>query len=508
MNTKTRSNFNIMRRLSGLVKPLALYMMLAVSLGILGFLCAIFITVLGGSALLNSMGAASGTGITVLSMKTAFLAAGVCAVLRGFLRYGEQACNHYIAFKLLALIRDKVFQALRRLCPAKLEGRDKGDLISVITSDIELLEVFYAHTISPVLIAFFTSLIMVLFIGSYHPLLGLIAAAAYAVIGIAVPLLVSKASKNTGMALRSQAGALSAYMLDSLRGLREIMQYNQGNERLRGLDERTDALAGLGSTLQNTFAAGSRVLDILDETPAAPDIVGQKEIAFTKAAVKNVTFSYSQEGSKPVFSDISLDIPQGRVIGISGPSGCGKSTLLKLLMRFWPLQKGRLEISDTDINRINTGNLRNMQSFVTQETHLFHDSILNNIRIAKPDASREEVATACRKASLHSFIMGLPKGYDTPVGELGETLSGGERQRIGLARAFLHDAPFILLDEPTSNLDSLNEAVILKSLHEERSGKTVVLVSHRTSTMKIADEVYRVSRQELGNSLKSGRVSG
>ena len=572
MNTKTRSNFNIMRRLSGLVKPLTLDMMLAVSLGILGFLCAIFITVLGGSALLNSMGAASGTGITVLSMKTAFLAAGVCAVLRGFLRYGEQACNHYIAFKLLALIRDKVFQALRRLCPAKLEGRDKGDLISVITSDIELLEVFYAHTISPVLIAFFTSLIMVLFIGSYHPLLGLIAATAYAVIGIAVPLLVSKATKNTGMALRSQAGALSAYMLDSLRGLREIMQYNQGNERLRGLDERTDALsgqearqkhhaginmagtntlillfdllmlaaaallyrrqavgfdgvlipfiammssfgpvsalAGLGSTLQNTFAAGSRVLDILDETPAAPDIVEQKEIAFTKAAVKNVTFSYGQEGSKPVLSDISLDIPQGRVIGISGPSGCGKSTLLKLLMRFWPLQKGRLEISDTDINRINTGNLRNMQSFVTQETHLFHDSILNNIRIAKPDASREEVATACRKASLHSFIMGLPKGYDTPVGELGETLSGGERQRIGLARAFLHDAPFILLDEPTSNLDSLNEAVILKSLHEERSGKTMVLVSHRTSTMKIADEVYRVSRQELGNSLKSGRVSG
>ena len=193
-----------------------------------------------------------------------------------------------------------------------------------------------------------------------------------------------------------------------------------------------------------------------------------------------------------------MEIPKNQIIGIAGRSGSGKSTLLKLFMRFWEVQQGSVKISKRSVNEINTTNLRDMESFVTQETHLFHDSIRNNLRIAKLDATEDEIITACKKASVHDFIMSLSCGYDTPVGELGDTLSGGERQRLGLARAFLHDAPFMLLDEPTSNLDSLNEAVILKSLHEECSGKTVVLVSHRKSTMGIADKTY---------SVEHGRVS-
>ena len=455
-------------------------------------------------------------------------------------------------------MRDKVFRALRRLCPAKLEGRDKGDLISVITSDIELLEVFYAHTISPAAIAFLFTVIMSLFIGSFHWLLGLIALAAYLTVGVVIPLAASKISGDAGIRFRTKSGGLSGFVLDSLRGLSETLQYGQGEKRLDEMNRRTEelakdeeklkrisgrntaatntvvlvfdlvmlfvsamlcqrgavgfegvliptlalfssfgpviALAALGSTLQNTFAAGNRVLDILDETPAAADITGKPEIAFTGAEAEHVTFSY---GKETILSDISLEIPKGSVVGIAGRSGSGKSTLLKLFMRFWKVQHGSVMLSGKKVEDVNTGNLRDLESFVTQETHLFRDSIANNLRIAKLDATDEEIQAACKKAAVHDFIMSLPKGYDTPVGELGDTLSGGERQRLGLARAFLHDAPFLLLDEPTSNLDSLNEAVILKSLREEREGKTVVLVSHRLSTMRIADKVYSVEHGRM-----------
>jgi ATP-binding cassette subfamily C protein len=254
------------------------------------------------------------------------------------------------------------------------------------------------------------------------------------------------------------------------------------------------ALANLGSTLQNTFAAGNRVLDIFDESPVVEEISGKKNIHFNGVKAENITFSY---GNENILSDVSVEIPKNTVVGITGRSGSGKSTLLKLFMRFWNVQDGKIKISDTDIDNINTKNLRDMESFVTQETHLFHDSISNNLRIAKLDATQEEIETACKKASVHDFIISLPNGYDTQVGELGDTLSGGERQRIGLARAFLNNAPFMLLDEPTSNLDSLNEAVILKSLGEERNGKTVVLVSHRQSTMRIADMVYSVENGRM-----------
>lgn len=550
---KRRSGFQVMARLIGLVKPLTGFMLLAVLMGLIGHLCAAFITIFGGYAVLEALQFDTPFTLTAL-----FVCVVVFAIIRGFLRYAEQACNHFIAFKLLALLRDKVFRALRRLCPAKLEGRDKGDLISVITSDIELLEVFYAHTISPAAIAFLFTIIMCLFIGSFHWLLGLIALTAYLTVGIVIPLVTSKLSGDDGMKFRTKSGDLSGFVLDSLRGLSETLQYGQGKKRLAQMNEKTDALAkdeermkrtsgrnlavtntvvlafdlvmlfvsallcqsgavgfdgvliptialfssfgpaialaALGSTLQNTFAAGNRVLDILDETPVVEEVTGRPEIAFTGAAAEHVTFSY---GNETILSDVSVEIPEHSVIGIVGRSGSGKSTLLKLLMRFWDVQKGSVTLSGTRVADINTKNLREMESFVTQETHLFHDSIKNNLRIAKLTATDEEIEAACKKASVHDFIMTLPKGYNTPVGELGDTLSGGERQRLGLARAFLHDAPFLLLDEPTSNLDSLNEAVILKSLHEEREGKTVMLVSHRQSTMRIADTVYSVEHGRM-----------
>lgn len=549
-----RSGFTVMRKLIGLVKPLTGYMILAIAMGLTGHLCASFITIFGGYAVLNVLGSE-----TLLSLTVLFVSVAVFALLRAVLRYGEQACNHFIAFKLLALIRDKVFQALRRLCPAKLEGKDKGNLISVITSDIELLEVFYAHTISPAAIAALFSIVLCLFIGQYHWSLGLLALIAYLVVGVAVPLITSRYSGEDGMKFRTKAGDLSSFVLDSLRGLSETQQYGQGKKRLAEMNRRTDELAGdeeqmkrtagrntactntiilffdlamlfasvvlyqqqavgfggiliptvalmssfgpvvalanLGSTLQNTFAAGNRVLDILEETPVVEEVTGQNNIAFAGASAENVHFAYGEE---TILDGVSADIPRNQIVGIVGRSGSGKSTLLKLFMRFWEVQKGQVSLSGHKVKEINTVNLRNMESFVTQETHLFHDSIKNNLRIARLDATDEEIIAACKKASVHDFIMTLPQGYDTPVGELGDTLSGGERQRLGLARAFLHDAPFLLLDEPTSNLDSLNEAVILRSLREEGQDKTVVLVSHRESTMRIADKVY---------SVEHGRVS-
>lgn len=550
---KKRSGFKVMARLIGLVKPLSGYMALAVFMGLAGHLAATFITIFGGYAVTDAAGIKAPFSMTFIIVSVI-----VFALLRGVLRYAEQSCNHFIAFKLLALIREKVFIALRRLCPAKLEGKDKGDLISVITSDIELLEVFYAHTVSPVLIAVLFLVILCLFIGRFHPLLGLIALAAYVTVGAVIPVATSKISGGDGLRFRTESGELSGFVLDSLRGLPEILQYDCGEKRLEEMNVKIDglsaaqkrmknrasqnqgvtgtvilifdlimllasaalykngsidfagtviptialmssfgptvALSNLGSTLQNTFAAGNRVLDILEESPAVEEISDGQDIEFSGAGAQNVTFSY---GGDVILKDLSVDIPKASVTGITGASGSGKSTLLKLFMRFWDTKEGQIRISDTDISKINTESLRNAESFVTQETHLFHDSIKNNIRIAKTNATDKEIEEACKKASVHDFIMTLKDGYDTPVGELGDTLSGGERQRIGIARAFLHDAPFMLLDEPTSNLDSLNEAIILKSLDTEKNDKTVLLVSHRKSTMRIADRIYSVEHGRM-----------
>lgn len=567
-----RSAARIMGRLIGLVKPLLHIMLAAILLGVAGYLCAIFLTILAGQTLLHGL-MTGVTGIRVgvksgwfmaASVKTLFLVMAVAAVLRGVLHYAEQYCNHFIAFKLLAIIRHKVFAALRRLCPAKLEGRDKGNLISIITTDIELLEVFYAHTISPIAIAALTSLIMVLFIGHYHIYAGLFALAAYVIVGVIIPVWNGKRGGEKGMEFRNAFGELNSFVLDSLRGLDETIQYGQGEKREAQMSERSRdlgnmqrelsrlegsqrsftnmaillcsfgmlfltlrlyqsgaigfdglltctiammgsfgpvvALSSLSNNLNQTLASGERVLSILEETPLVEEIADDGTSGwngaedFRGAEAEHVTFAYKDE---VILDDYSIRMEPGRIVGIHGASGSGKSTLLKLLMRFWDVNQGKVRVSGEEVKNIPTRRLRDAESYVTQETHLFHDSIANNIAIGKPGASREEIMEAARKASIHDFIMTLPKGYDTEVGELGDTLSGGEKQRIGIARAFLHDAPFILLDEPTSNLDSLNEGIILKSLKESCEKKTVVLVSHRKSTMNLADVVYEMDNGRL-----------
>ena len=574
-DTKRRSAIQIMGSLIGLVKPLLHIILAAIILGTLGYLCAIFLTILAGQVIVHGLlTGAAGMTVPVDNMwlvftpvKTIITVMIVIAVLRGILHYMEQYCNHFIAFKLLAIIRNKVFAALRKLCPAKLEGRDKGNLISIITTDIELLEVFYAHTISPIAIATLTSIIMVIFIGRYHWLAGLLTLAAYLIVGVAIPMWNGKRGSQKGMEFRTNFGELNSFVLDSLRGLDETIQYGQGEKRKEQMSERSRNLAGmqedlskmegsqrsftnmvillasfgmlaltiwlyakgemgfegiltctiammgsfgpvvalssLSNNLNQTLASGERVLSLLEETPLVEEIPGDvetsgaesKEHGFTGAEAENVTFAYGEE---VILDNYSLKLQPGKITGIHGASGSGKSTLLKLLMRFWDVQDGSVSVDGTDVRKIPTKHLRDMESYVTQETHLFHDSIANNIAIAKPGASREEIMEAAKKASIHDFIMTLPKGYDTEVGELGDTLSGGEKQRIGIARAFLHECPLILLDEPTSNLDSLNEGIILKSLKESAEKKTVVLVSHRVSTMNVADVVYE---------MENGRIS-
>ncbi|MBR1700626.1 MAG: ABC transporter ATP-binding protein [Lachnospiraceae bacterium] len=541
--TKKVSKITVLFRMLKLVKPLTGFMVLAVTLGTLGFLTAQFIPILGGYAVLNGLGLETG-----LSFRTTVICLLCFAILRAVFRFSEQRTNHYIAFTLLAIVRDRVFKALRRLCPAKLEGRDKGDLISLLTSDVELLEVFYAHTISPICIAIVTETIMCLYIGSYHPILGILALVSFLVVGAVLPVLISKRSGTLGDDLRGESGALSAHMLESIRGLDEILQYRGGEKRLGEITDKTNslsdkqrvlnkltgtnmalantfiwlsdlamfvvclllyesgqvgfdgflipmialmssfgpvtALSALGTTLQSTVASGARVLAVIDEEPETEDIVGKEKIGFESAEAAKVSFAYDREA---VLQEVSVRVDRDKIIGIVGPSGCGKSTLLKLFMRFWKVNQGEIRISGRNVEDISTADLRDMESYMTQETQLFKDTIANNIRIGKLDATDQEVEEACRKAAIHDFIMTLPKGYETEVGELGSTLSGGEKQRIGLARAFLHNAPFMLLDEPTSSLDSLNEAVILKALKESSENKTILLVSHRSSTMCIAD---------------------
>ena len=550
---KKRSNLSIMFRLSALVKPLAGFMVLAIIMGVIGNLCAAFITVLGGYAILDALSIS-----TEISMLTAFMLAGVFALLRGVLRYAEQSSNHYIAFKLLALIRDRVFVALRRLCPAKLEGKDKGNLVSVITSDIELLEVFYAHTISPICIAILTCLIMLIFIGRYSIWLSLVALAAYITVGAVIPLVSSRVNKNAGMTYRDGSGALSGFVLDSMRGLLESIRYNSTDKRLEEMDKKTDelnslqdrlkrieghtgavtditiiffsaamlltgialcqkgiigfdgmivatvsmmssfgpvaALSGLAGNLTHTLAAGERVLGILDETPVVEENRDGKTVAFDGMENEDVGFSY---GDEKILDGFNMTVEPDKIISITGPSGSGKSTALKLMMRFWDVQRGSIKMSGEDIRDIKTSCLRSNQSLVSQETQLFNDSIEANIRIADYGATHERVVEAAKKASIHDFIMTLPNGYDTNVGELGDLLSDGEKQRIGLARAFLSDAPMIMLDEPTSNLDSLNEGNILRSINEAKKGRSIVLVSHRKSTSRIADRAYTVYRGRL-----------
>ncbi len=540
-----RSKVKTMLKLASLIKPLTFQMCIAIIMGVIGYLCATFITIFAGLAICSLLG------YNTYAVSTIIIVIITIAIMRGIFHYIEQYHNHYIAFKLLAVIRDKVFTNLRKLAPAKLDSKDSGNLISILTSDIELLEVFYAHTISPIVIAIITTSLMFVFLLQYHIILACTLLLSHFCIGVIIPIYASKKSTHSGKQYRKQVGILNTYFLDSLRGNQEILQYNEIGNRKKHIKQlskdmelsnkhikndinifscitngvillsgvtmlftgillyqqgsieiqaiiistisifasfgATVSLSNLGVGLTQTFASANRVIDILEEQPLIDEVVDGIDIDFKEATLHNVSFGYNQD---KIIDDFSYKIENNKIIGIYGKSGCGKSTLLKLLMRFYDIDSGELSLNDNNIKNINTSSLRKNQSFVIQDTHIFHDSIKNNIKIANINASDNEVIEACQKASLHDFIMSLEDGYDTKITELGENLSGGQRQRIGIARAFLHPAKMILLDEPTSNLDSINESIILKSLKEVKD-KTIMLVSHRDSTMNICDEVIR-----------------
>lgn len=548
-NNKRRNGIQVMLGLIGLIKPMLGIMILAIIMGCIGNLMAISITILGCMGLMEVAGIYNGIALSTILILTVVL-----GIMRGPLRYAEQACNHYIAFKLLARIRHKVFASLRRLAPAKLEGEKKGNLISIITSDIELLEVFYAHTISPVMIAFIVSLIMSIFIGLKNVYLGMTAAFFYILVGVIIPVINSRLGQDTGLNYRKDFGELNTNVLDNLYGLEEILQYQQSADRLRVMNDKTDqleklnkklkkseniqkvitdivilsaglvmlatayhfektghitvadmvisviammssfgpsaALSALSNNLHHTLASGNRVLNLLEEKPVTEELLGGEAFCDSDINCEDITFAYP--GSQRIILDkFSHSFKKNKIHGILGKSGCGKSTLLKLLMRFFAVDSGSISYGDLNVNSIKTSSLRDNIAYVTQETFLFQDTIENNIKVAKENATRQEVEEAAKKASIHDFITSLPKGYDTMLAELGDSISGGERQRIGLARAFLHNGNIILLDEPTSNIDSLNESVILNSIKKESNGKTIILVSHRKSTMGIADEVVQ-----------------
>lgn len=541
-----RSGFNIMMKLITLVKPLIGFMFLAIIAGVIGNLAAIFIPAYSSYVIANIVSRAD-----QINLNMSFILLIVLAISRGFLRYVEQLCNHFIAFKLLAIIRNKVFRALRRLAPAKLEGKEKGNLISLITSDIELLEVFYAHTISPIFIAFITSVIVVSILFSYSVKAAIFAMISYLIVGLFLPIFSSKSGKKEGLELRNEFADLNSYLLDSLRGMKEVIQYSYGEKRLDYIDETTVklnrkqerikvfeaqnrgfttsivallglimfvimknemvaifdinklivvtvlfmssfgpviALSSLSANLRSTFASGDRVLNILEEKPQVLEVYDQNKTYFSDLKIEDITFSYNDE---IILNDFNLSLENGEKLAIFGKSGSGKSTLLKLIMRFWDVDKGEIKISDRNIKQVNTKDLRDIENYMTQETYLFQGSILENIKIAKKDASLNEVIEACKKASIHDFICSLKDEYETNVGELGEKLSSGEKQRIGLARVFLHDAPLYILDEPTSNLDALNEGIILNAISKEEN-KSMLIVSHRKSALNIADKTIEI----------------
>ena len=547
-----RSGARIMASLVMLLGSLAYIMVLAVINGSLGFFCAMGVTLFGAVGVAKVMGEA-----IALSYGWIIALAIGCGVLRGLLRYLEQYGNHYIAFRLLAVLRSRIFGALRTLCPAKLESKQKGSIIAMITSDIETLEVFYAHTISPICIAVIVSLAVFIFVGNIaHWYLALVALLGYAAVGIALPLISSARLKESGVRYRAEFAGFNAFFLDSIKGIKEIVLNNAGEIRKAEVDRRSDvlleetrkmkkditraaaateltvslaiiaalavgvllvgcgmlsvgrmiigvtavfgsfgpviAISALPGNLTQTFASGDRVLNLLSEKPAVEPVENGEEFTFDNLNVRELSFSY--DGENPVLSDICMHAGKGEIIGIVGESGCGKSTFLKLLLRFWQKNRGTIAYNGTDIDRIDGTSLLDNVTMVSQTTYLFDESIEDNLRIAKPEATQQEIEEACRMASIHDFVMSLPEGYKTRVGALGDNLSAGEKQRLGLARAFLRGSSLILLDEPTSNVDSINEGIILKALREQKRSRSIILVSHRESTMAVADRVYRVEK--------------
>ena len=548
------NGFVVMWRLLKLVVPLSHIMSFTIIMGTLGFLSAIFIMVLGAMGLSNLLDFP--THLNFTQILTALI---VLAVLRGILRYLEQMSGHYIAFKLLALLRDKVFSALRRLAFVKLQDKQSGQLVSLVTNDIELLEVFYAHTIAPIVIAFLTSLILLGVFAHISPWFTLIAFLAYITIGFILPVITTKMAREDGRIYRELVGEMNDFFLDSIRGMKEIQLFGNEQERATQIQQRSErideaflkikqqegkvraytevavsafnililtvglvlfttdqinfagllvgvillmssygpviALSNLSNNLLQTLASGERVLALLAEEPVLKDVTNGKNLdQVERLNVENLSFAYADE---QILSDLNLQLHKGQILGIHGRSGSGKSTLLKLIMRFYDPQQGKIEINGADIKQINTRSLRDNIAYITQQTYIFNESIYENILMANRNASKEQVIEAAKKASIHDFIMSLPEGYDTKMTELGSNLSDGEKQRIGIARAFLHNAPIILLDEPTSNLDSLNEAIILQSLLNVKAEKLIILVSHRASTMAICDKVVPIANGRI-----------
>ena len=545
-----RSGAKIMASLIALLGSLSIIIVLAVINGSIGFVCAMGVTVSGAVGIAKVLGEDIALSYGwIVGMAIGF------GVLRGILRYFEQYSNHYIAFKLLAVLRDKVFGALRVLCPAKLENKQKGSIIAMITSDIETLEVFYAHTISPICIAVLVSLGVVLFTGfvsSWY--IALVALVGYIFTGIIVPAVSSGRLKESGVRYRAEFASFSAFFLDSIKGIKDIVLNNAGKERENEVNERSDellsetkkmkreitkvssaieltvsvfilitlavgiilvrsdvlsvgrmiigvvavfssfgpviAVGALPGNLTQTFASGDRVLNLLEEKPAVEEINGGRNFDYDNLKVKDLSFSY--DGSAEVLRDIKMHAEKGEIVGIIGESGCGKSTFLKLLLRFWEKDGGDIDYNGTDVDEINTESLFSNVTMVSQSTYLFEETAEDNLRIAKADATDDEIENACRMASVHDFIKTLPDGYKTMVTALGDNLSAGEKQRLGLARAFLRGSSLILLDEPTSNVDSINEGIILDALRKQKNKKSIILVSHRESTMAIADRVYKV----------------
>ncbi|MBN6059068.1 thiol reductant ABC exporter subunit CydC [Aggregatibacter actinomycetemcomitans] len=549
-----KNGFVVMWQLMKLVTPLAHIMSFTIIMGTLGFLSAIFIMVLG------AMGLAELLNFHVhLNLSQILTALIVLAVARGILRYLEQMSGHYIAFKLLALLRDKVFGALRRLAFVKLQDKQSGQLLSLVTNDIELLEVFYAHTIAPIAIAFLTSAILLAVFAHISWWFVLVALLAYVTIGIILPIVTTQMAREDGRKYRELVGEMNDFFLDSIRGMKEIQLFGNEQKRLQEIHQRSEkidqaflkikqqegnvrsfteiavsffnivillvgltlfaydkidfvgllvavillmsgygpviALSNLSNNLLQTLASGERVLALLAEQPELKDVENGVSITdVQQIKVENVSFSYAQE---QILSDVNLHINKGEILGIHGRSGSGKSTLLKLIMRFYDPQQGSICINDTDLKHINTVNLRDNIAYITQQTYIFNETIYENILLANRNATKEQVIEAAKKASIHEFIMSLPEVYDTKITEMGNNLSDGEKQRIGIARAFLHNAPIILLDEPTSNLDSLNEAMILQSLLNVKAEKLIILVSHRASTMAICDQVIPIANGRM-----------
>lgn len=576
----------LIARLLKEVGPLRKYMIVACVCGTLGHLAATFLPVFGIAAAF----AAVGSPIWNLSVSTALTAMAVCALIRGGMRYAEQFMNHNVAFRLLALFRTKAFAALRRLAPAKLAGKGKGDLIALVTTDVELLEIFFAHTISPIAIAVVTTVVYTLALLTLSAPFAVTLVIAHLTVGVVLPKLFASAVRGIGPELRKESAALDDEMLDDMRGIGEIIRFGQGSARLDSIARRTLSLwgkrlrlsakngdfAGLGAVLvmlftaiaaflvmtlctvvstavdmsedliwmgsvdsnapalvaafvlltssfgptlalsalpanlTQTFASARRLFALMDETPAVVE-QGAERPEYQGMTMGDVTFGYgssahtsggrtSDSASQPVLDHVSLDVPQHGILGIQGPSGRGKSTMLKLLMRYWDPDSGTISLSNIPLPQVDADWRRRVQTMMGQETYLFDGTIRENLTIACnsddsaasaiPDSVLRE---ALAKASALELVDALPNGLDTQVGELGGRLSEGEKQRIGLARMFLRDADLVLFDEPTSRLDAYNESVILGSVNNlAEQGSAVVLVSHRDSTMRVADRILRM----------------